>query len=109
MKTIWMRIKSIFRELFTEATPPAKVETLAEDLRSDDLIHVDKNSEGAIYELAPRSRKIIVACGSCGVRHELNAVCADCGKPLCSDTVNCLHKRYDSRLARYLVVCDSCQ
>lgn len=61
------------------------------------------------YELAMSARKIVVHCGSCGVRHELDAVCARCGKPLCRDESNCRFSFYDSRLEKKIIVCENCK
>lgn len=61
------------------------------------------------YELAPSTRRIIVVCGSCGVRHELDAVCALCGTPLCKDERNCRHQKMDMNLGKTIIVCQNCK
>ena len=51
---------------------------------------------------------IFVQCASCGMYHELEAVCHVCGAPLCQDTGNCRLIRTDAVLDQTAVFCALC-
>jgi hypothetical protein len=58
--------------------------------------------------IPPHKVGIWVQCASCGVVHELEAICHRCGAPLCRDTQHCRLSRYDSALARSVIYCPNC-
>lgn len=51
---------------------------------------------------------IFVHCASCGIYHELSAVCHVCGAPLCTDEENCRLFGKDEDMDQVAVYCQSC-
>lgn len=52
---------------------------------------------------------IFVSCASCGVLHELDAVCHLCGAALCSDTLNCRRSLHSNQLVKAVYTCPICE
>jgi len=52
---------------------------------------------------------IFVQCSSCGVLHELDAVCHRCGAVLCNDRYNCRRMIYSKQIESNVVVCPECE
>lgn len=50
----------------------------------------------------------LVTCASCGIVHELEAVCHICGAPLCWDDLNCRIIKTDAELELLAVYCPTC-
>jgi len=63
---------------------------------------------GLALQIKVEATGFLVLCASCHTQHELAAVCASCGLPLCSDTRNCQVSHLDADLDQSVVLCSQC-
>lgn len=109
-KSLFSRLAAFFRQRLDEpvvqSVPPPDAQAPAVNPLSEPAPEQDVIKH---YELAPSARRIIVRCGSCGARHELDAVCARCGLPLCKDERNCRYQVNDSVSGMRIIVCQNCK
>ena len=93
------------RKQFDVSQPAASAKPIAASLGVDGP---PVPEEKPAVRLAVGQLRIFVNCASCGVLHELEAVCYQCGAPLCSDTLNCRLYQYNPDLNAEVVACPNC-
>lgn len=93
---------------------PVEQPVIREESRLDEDVQVyefeqsvEKQKKTAV-RIQVHKRGIWASCSSCGIVHQLDAVCFSCGKPVCRDRY-CRSIKHNHQLGRQVVLCKICE